>query len=124
MPNTRASGNAAESCIGEQGHMLSKIEMFQCRRHLVNLFHARSHGSAADEHHNIARLQLPRFDSGDGRRLSHEDTRRSYFPVDAVIPHDAGIDGGALDHRTQRGKIAVWKTNSRSQPALVRRLWI
>src|SRR5438552_3176055 len=99
--------------------MLSEIEMFERRRDLINLLHARSHGPAAYQHQNIARLHLTRFDGCDGGGLGDEDARRAHFAVDSVISDDARIDRGALDHGTQRGKIAVWKADRRSEAAFV-----
>src|SRR5216684_8794437 len=124
MSDARSGRDAAESRVGEQGNMLSEIEMLERRRDLVNLLHARAHWPAAYQHQNVARFHLPRLDGCDGGGLSDENARLAHFAVDAVIPDDAGINRSALDNGTQRGKIAVWKADRRSEAAFVRRLRI
>src|SRR5260370_11851109 len=104
--------------------MLSEIQMFERRRDLVNLLHARAHGPAAYQHQHIARLHLARLDCRDGGRLGDEDACWAHFAVDAVIPDDAGIDRGALDHGTKRNKVAVWTADRGSDAAFVPRLRI
>src|SRR5437870_6639548 len=87
---------------------------------LVDLLHAGAHGTAADEDENIAGLNALRpvaLDGGNGLPLAGEDARRTSLAVDAAGIDDGWINGGALDNRAFRSKVAARERHGGSQPA-------
>ena len=94
-------------------HVLAEVEVLQRGRELVRLLHAGAHRAAADEHQDVACLDLPALDRRDGCRLGHEDPRRPAESIDAVCAHDGRVDRRALDHRAVRRQVAVRQAHRR-----------
>ena len=113
-----SGGDAAEARVSEHGDVMAERKRLECRGDLVDLLHAGSGGSAADEDDDVSGGDATLFDGEDGGFFGDENPRRAEVPVLAVFIDEAGIDGCALDDRAFGREIADGKADGRSEAAL------
>src|ERR1019366_8148229 len=100
-------------------------EMLEGGGDLINLLHAGSHGSSANQDDDLAGLDAVvamTLDGVNGGAFGQEDAGRTELAIDAVGIDNARIDRGTLDDRAFRRQIAAGKRDRRSQTALTSKL--
>src|SRR5205807_9413558 len=108
VADARTGRHAGEAGVGQHRHLLAPRQVLQRRGDLLDLFHARAERAAADEDHDVARLDPARplaLDGGDRRALPREHARRTDLAVHTVGTDDRRVDGRALDHGPLRGQV-------------------
>src|SRR6185369_5795258 len=90
-------GNSGETCVGNYGDLLAEGKMLESRGDLVDFFHARPHGAAANEHDHVAGLNGFRLDRGDRGGFGDENAGRADLAINAVRIDDRRVDRRALD---------------------------
>src|SRR6185437_434039 len=98
MADAGSRGDPAEASVSQHSDVLAVRECLQRSGDLVDLLHARTERTAADQHHNVAFKDISSFDGLNRRGLSDEDPRRSAVTVDSRLVDQRGVNGRALDH--------------------------
>jgi len=123
VTDTWSRGHSAESRIGDHRHVFAKWQVTERAGDLIRLFHSSAHRTTTDQHKNVPRLNLLRFDGGHRGGFRHEHFGPANSAVHTVFANNRGIDGGALHHGTFRCQVAHRKTHRRGEPARPRAIW-
>jgi len=86
-------------------------ELFERGGDLINLLHARTGRTAANQHDHVALRDLSALDGLNRGGFRRENSGRPHVTIDVVFVDERRIDGGALDDGALRRQIADGKTD-------------